>query len=196
MRPTWLTVVFYGRQVAAQAINLEEHLMPTEVEILRANRSLLYVLILLVVFASQALLPAGHDAEAKGKKGKAKASKKAAAYPPEFYKAVRLVYDKKYKDAYEIFERLDRNGYCRDKTHYYIAYCFHNMNQLAQAAQHYQVVSSFSKDPQLKYLAAVGYSQVERYAASRTYAGQGNLFARLSTGGRSWGGGGGGGGGG
>ncbi len=155
------------------------------------NRSLFIATFLLVVIASQAIVPAGHNAEAKGKKGKTKASRKATDYPPEFYQAVKLVYDKKYKDAYEIFDRLDRNGYCRDKTHYYIAYCFHNMNQLAQASQHYQVVSSFSKDPQLKYLAAVGYGQVQKYAASRTYAGQGNLFARLSTGGRSWSGGGG-----
>ena len=156
------------------------------------NRSLLIAAILLVTMAGQSILPSGNDAEAKGKKGKAKAARKAKTYPPEFYEAVKLVYEKKYKDAYEIFDRLDRNGYCRDKTHYYIAYCFHNMNQLAQASQHYQVVSSFSKDPQLKYLAAVGYGQVQKYAASRTYAGQGNLFARLSTGGRSWSGGGGG----
>ena len=156
--------------------------------------------LLLLVIACQTFYPSVLDANAKGKKGK-KAAAKVAAYPPEFNDAVRLViYDKKYKDAFDIFDRLDRNGFCRDKTHYYMALCKHNMNQTQEAAMHYQVVYNYSKDPQLKYLAAVGYGQVAKYAANRTYAGQGNLFARMSTGGGNsggpWGGGGGGGGGG
>lgn len=156
--------------------------------------------ILLVVLAGQAFSPSCIDADAKGKKAK-KAAKKETPYPPEFTDAVKLVvYEKKYKDAFDIFDRLDRNGYCRDKTHYYMALCKHNMNQTQEAAQHYQVVYNYSKDPQLKYLAAVGYGQVAKYAANRTYAGQGNMFARMSTGasnaGGPWSGGGGGGGGG
>ncbi|MBA3995167.1 MAG: hypothetical protein C0469_16735 [Cyanobacteria bacterium DS2.3.42] len=143
----------------------------------------------------------GNDAEAKGKKSKARVSKKVKPYPPEFGEAIGLVLiEKKYKEAFDIFSRLDRTGFCRDKTHYYMALCLHNMNQTQAAAQHYEVVYNYSKDPQLKYLASVGYSQVARYAANRTYAGQGNTFARLSAGGGNsggpWGGGGGGGGGG
>lgn len=152
--------------------------------------------LLTLLFVSEAVSPSGLEAEAKGSKGKPKVAKKVAPYPPEFNDAVRLVlYDKKYKDAYDIFDKLDRNGFCRDKTHYYMALCFHNMNQLQQAAQHYQVVYNFSKDPQLRYMAAVGYGQVAKYAKNRTYSGQGNIFARLSTGGSKaagpWGGGGG-----
>lgn len=137
--------------------------------------------LLLVALSCQALSPVALDAAAKGKKGKV--AKKQTPLPPEFYGAVKLaVNEKKYKDALDIFDRLDRNGFCRDKTHYYMALCFHNMNQTQVAAQHYQVVYNYSKDPQLKYLAAVGYNQVAKYAANRTYAGQGNIFARLSTG--------------
>lgn len=156
---------------------------------------------LLVSVSLLQVVPSGcSEAEAKGKKGKARATaKKLPPYPPEFNDAVRLVlYDKKYKEGFDIFDRLDRTGFCRDKTHYYMALCLHNMNQTQAAAQHYGVVYNYSKDPQLKYLAAVGYNQVAKYASHRTYAGQGNLFARLSTGGGNsgglWGGGGGGGG--
>lgn len=169
---------------------------------MRINRSATLAAMLLLVFAAQGFSPGGIDASAKGKKAK-KAAVKQAPYPPEFNDAVRLVvYDKKYKEAFDIFDRLDRNGFCRDKTHYYMGLCKHNMNQTQEAAQHYQVVYNFSKDPQLRYLASVGYSQVAKYARSRTYSGQGNFFARLSTGGSNaagpWsssGGGGGGGGG-
>lgn len=147
---------------------------------MRLKRSVFLAAIMLAVFAGQAVLPM--DAVAKGKKAK-KAAVKVTPYPPEFNDAVRMVYDKKYKDAFDIFDRLDRNGFCRDKTHYYMALCKHNLNQTQEAAQHYQVVYNYSKDPQLKYLAAVGYNQVAKYANRRTYSGQGNIFARMSTGG-------------
>lgn len=134
---------------------------------------------------------------AKAKKGKASAAKKAVKYPPDFVAAVRQVFNKEYKSAFNTFDRLDKNGYCTDKIHYYMALCLHNLNQTQAAAQHYQVVYNFSKDKQLKYLAAVGYGQVAKYASSRTYSGQGNLFAKVSDGpaaGNPWSGGGGGGG--
>ncbi len=155
---------------------------------------------MLAAFGFQLISPTGFDALAKGKKARA-ATRKEAPYPPEFNQAAKLaVVDKKYKEAFDIFDRLDRTGFCRDKTHYYMALCLHNMNQTQAAAQHYQVVYNFSKDPQLKYLAAVGYNQVAKYAANRTYNGQGNIFARISQGssncGGPWSGGGGGGGGG
>ena len=163
---------------------------------MKLNRLSVLAALVIVVTGWQSFSPVGPEAEAKGKKGKPKATKKVAPYPPEFNEAVKLViYEKKYKDAFDIFDRLDRTGFCRDKTHYYMALCLHNLNQTQQAAQHYQVVYNYSKDPQLKYLAAVGYGQVAKYASNRTYAGQGNLFARMSTGGSNaagpWGGGGG-----
>ena len=168
---------------------------------MKSNRLTTLLALFLIVFLWQSLDPVSWLASAKGKKGKAVAAKKQETkYPPEFYDAIKMVYDQKYHDAFEIFDRLDRTGYCRDKTHYYMALCLHNQNQTQAAAQHYQVVYNYSKDPQLKYLAAVGYQQVAKYAANRTYNGQGNIFASMSRGGSNaagpWGGGGGGGGGG
>ena len=122
---------------------------------------------------------------AKGQKAKTGTvtAKKQIPYPPEFYDAQRLaLHEKKYKEAFAIFDRLDQNGFCRDKTHYYMALCLHNLNQTQAAAQHYQVVYMYSKDKRLKYLAAVGYHQVAKYHSRRTYNGQGNTFASLSRG--------------
>lgn len=153
---------------------------------MRLNKfpSFICVLACLAVFFA-----ASQSAQATAKKSKtakpaqSATSKKVIPYPPEFYEAQKLALrEKKYKEAYDMFDRLDQNGFCRDKTHYYMALCLHNMNQTQQAAQHYQVVYNYSKDPQLRYLAAVGYGQVAKYAANRKYAGQGNLFARVSTG--------------
>ncbi len=150
---------------------------------MRINRSLTTAAVLLLVLVAQGFSPGCIEASAKGKKAK-KAAAKQTPYPPEFFDAVKMVVnEKKYKEAFDILDRLDRSGYCRDKTHYYMGLCKHNMNQTQEAAQHYQVVYNFSKDPQLRYLAAVGYGQVAKYAKNRTYNGQGNLFARLSTGG-------------
>lgn len=149
---------------------------------MRTNRSATLAAMLLLVIAVQGISPNSIEASAKGKKAK-KAAAKQVPYPPEFYDAVKLLTsEKKYKEAFDILDRLDRSGFCRDKTHYYMGLCKHNMNQTQEAAQHYQVVYNFSKDPQLRYLAAVGYGQVAKYAKNRTYSGQGNIFARQSTG--------------
>src|SRR5688572_22827756 len=94
---------------------------------MKLNRLYVFAALLTVVIGWQAFSPDGLDAAAKGKKGKAKVSKKVAPYPPEFNAAARLILvDKKYKEAFDIFDRLDRTGFCRDKTHYYMALCLHN----------------------------------------------------------------------
>ncbi len=78
-------------------------------------------------------------AEAKGKKTKtavAATAMKRLPYPPEFYEAQKMALrEKKYKEAYDIFDRLDQNGFCRDKTHYYMALCLHHLNQTQAAAR-------------------------------------------------------------
>lgn len=124
-----------------------------------------------------------------------KSSKKAAAkkWTPEFVQATRDFAQGKYKVAAEKFENADRTGLCCDKTHYYLALCYHNLNQTNLAGQHYSWVYSYSKDPLLKYQAQVGFESVSRYASSRQYAGQGNTFVGWSaSSGRAGGGGGGG----
>ncbi|MBA3995113.1 MAG: hypothetical protein C0469_16465, partial [Cyanobacteria bacterium DS2.3.42] len=104
---------------------------------MKLNRLSVLAALAIVVTGWQSFSPVGLEAVAKGKKGKPKVTKKVAPFPPEFNEAVKLViYEKKYKDAFDIFDRLDRTGFCRDKTHYYMALCLHNLNQTQQAAQH------------------------------------------------------------
>ncbi len=150
---------------------------------MRFNKFLSFV----TIFAClAAVFVAVEAAEAKGKKAKtpvAATAKKQPPYPPEFYEAQKMALrEKKYKEAYGIFDRLDQNGFCRDKTHYYMALCLHHLNQTQAAAQNYQVVYMYSKDKRLKYLAAVGFHQVSKYHSKRTYNGQGNHFANISRG--------------
>ncbi len=139
-------------------------------------------LIALIAFQSGIVVGPVQCKEEKAKTG-ATTQKKQIPYPAEFYQAQKLVLvDKKYKQALDIFDQLDKNGFCRDKTHYYMALCLQNLNQTQEAAQNYQVVYTYSKDQRLKYLAAVGFHQVAKYHAKRTYNGQGNVFKGQSTG--------------
>lgn len=160
------------------------------------------LIVALSAFLLPLALPINSVEAAKGKKvAKTAAKTSTPVMPAEFKDYVQKFQEKKYKEALDGFDKLDRTGYCTDKTHYYMGLCYHNLNQLAAAEQHYSVVYQFSKDPILKYQAAQGRNQVAKYAANRTYSGQGNLFARLSArggggGGGIWGGSGGGGGGG
>lgn len=107
-----------------------------------------------------------------------------------FYKGLDEYSKQRFGPAAEQFELSDRSGYCCDLTHYYLALCYHNLNQTQRAIDHYAWVYSYSKNPTLKYQAQVGYEQVARYAGNRTYAGNGAVFAGF-TGGRPGGGGGG-----
>jgi len=126
-------------------------------------------------------------------KGRKPRGKPAMPMPPMYNEAVQACTAGKYKDALDKLDVLDRTGWCCDKVHYYMGLCYHNLNQLQAAEQHYSIVYNFSKDPVLKYNAQVGYEQAAKYAANRTYAGQGNFFAKIaSNGGFRRGGGGGG----
>lgn len=147
----------------------------------RTHKLLSFASLVLLLMAWTSFDVNSSAACAKGKKGKPVA-KKPVKYPPEFVAAVRKVQTRDFKEAFESLDRMDKEGYCTDKVHYYMALCLHNLNQTQQAAQHYQVVYNFSKDKQLKYLAAVGYGQVAKYARNRTYNGQGNLFAKVTDG--------------
>ncbi len=93
-------------------LSLSEHM--------KFKRLFFVAALLLILFVGQAVSLVGSDAEAKGKKAKARVSKKVKPYPPEFGEAIGLVLiEKKYKEAFDIFSRLDRTGFCRDKTHYH-----------------------------------------------------------------------------
>jgi len=151
---------------------------------------LLSALLVLSTMCSQA----GDDTSAcLAKPQKSTQKKPVMPMPPMFDEAVQACKTGKYKEALEKFDKLDRTGWCCDKVHYYMGLCSHNLNQLQAAEKNYLVVYRFSKDPILRYNAQVGYHQVQKYASSRTYSGQGNNFDRLIARG-GWGSSGGGGG--
>jgi hypothetical protein len=100
------------------------------------------------------------------------------ANAPEYKDAVHTFMDQKYSVALEKFQALDKNGYCCDMVHYYIAQCYQYMNQVQPAMLHYEWVDTYSKDPRLKYYADGAYQQLAYYNGHRTYSGQGNNFDR------------------
>jgi hypothetical protein len=108
-----------------------------------------------------------------------KAQIQAKPLPPAFGQAVGIFNSGKYKDALAAFQRLDEDGFCCDKVHYYIAQSYQGMNQTAPAALNYQWVCRYSKDPTLNYYSQVALSQLAYYQGHRTYGGQGNNFARV-----------------
>lgn len=116
--------------------------------------------------------------------GAKKASKTKAAKsktpPKSFQLGWQEFQNKRFGPAAEQFELADRSGFCNDMTHYYLGLCYHYLNQTQRASEHYNWVSSYSKNPTLRYQAQVGYEQVAKYAGSRTYAGNGNVFSGFS----------------
>jgi len=107
-----------------------------------------------------------------------KGKKVNLASAPAYRQAVHTFMDQKYSKALEQFQALDKNGFCCDMVHYYIAQCYQYTNQVNPAMLHYECVSTYSKDPRLVYYADGAYRQLEYYNGHRTYAGQGNNFDR------------------
>ncbi len=138
-----------------------------------------FVLLLLLIIAL-VCLPLNQASEAKSAKAK-KGTAKAATPPKSFYSGLAEFQAQRYGPAAAFFEQADLSGYCNDKTHYYMALCYHNLNQTQRAIEHYSWVATYSKDPTLKYQAQVGYAQVARYASHRTYSGNGNNFTAFSS---------------
>lgn len=119
--------------------------------------------------------------EAKNKK----AVVKPQVVPVSFKQAVQEFGQQHYGPAAALFEKADQSGYCNDQSHYYLALCYHNLNQTQRAMQHYSWVASYSKNPNMRYQAQVGYAQVAQYASHRTYTGAGpsSGFSAFSGGG-------------
>ncbi|MBX9937817.1 MAG: hypothetical protein K2Y32_01120 [Candidatus Obscuribacterales bacterium] len=119
--------------------------------------------------------------EAKNKK----AAVKPQVVPASFKQAVQEFGQQRYGPAAVLFEKADQGGYCNDQSHYYLALCYHNLNQTQRAMQHYSWVASYSKNPNMRYQAQVGYAQVAQYASHRTYTGAGpsSGFSAFSGGG-------------
>jgi tetratricopeptide (TPR) repeat protein len=136
------------------------------------------------LLVSAAMLLAFNSAfvEAKNKKPSAV---KPQAVPASFKQAVQEFGQQHYGPAAALFEKADQGGYCNDQSHYYLALCYHNLNQTQRAMQHYSWVASYSKNPNMRYQAQVGYAQVAQYASHRTYTGAGpsSGFSAFSGGG-------------
>ncbi|MBK7836098.1 MAG: hypothetical protein IPJ49_00080 [Candidatus Obscuribacter sp.] len=115
----------------------------------------LMVILCLAGLGSGAVL----DVLAKSK-AKSKTSGKLAKPPQSFVQGLQEYQNNRFGPAAEKFEQADRSGYCNEMTHYYLALCYHNLNQTQRAIDHYSWVSSYAKSATLKYNAAVGYNAV------------------------------------
>lgn len=143
---------------------------------------------LMAAILAVTLAQAAPDAEAKAK---AAAPKYTAAQLRGLDMAVDAFNHKEYSEALSQFEKLDRNGMCCEKVHYYIGRCCQQLSQVQRAKDNYAWVATKGKDPTLRYYAEVAYAQMEHYSQHRTYQGNGNVFVgSRGGGGRSGGGGG------
>ncbi len=94
---------------------------------------------------------------------------------------IKLLYTQgKYRDCLNIIE----SGRPSELTHYYAGLCYQGQGQLSRANSEFQWAASYAKDPLIRYNAQMALQSVSSYAKSRTYAGQGNNFARTAGGGR------------
>lgn len=133
------------------------------------------------------LVPLGADLQEAGAKPSQKRAVKIAGKPPQMdtpaYQDACITFaENRYKDAATKFEKLDRSGFCNEKTHYYLAQCYQNMNQNSIAQQHYQWVLAYGKDPTLRSYAQVAYGRLGYFKEHSRYSGQGNVFASVGTG--------------
>lgn len=108
----------------------------------------------------------------------AAAPKSASSVPP--MTQVKLLYKQgKYLDSLKMIATMKPT----ELTHYYAGLCYQGQGQLQKAAAEFGYVASIAKDPLIKYNANVALQAVSSYSKSRTYAGQGNVFARAPGGG-------------
>lgn len=106
----------------------------------------------------------------------------------QFEDAVRSYDERKYAQALDQLERFHQQAdfskphlqSLHDRTHYYMGLSYQNLNQLAPAKQQFTWVYQHSKNAKLRYNSQVAYQQLNYYQSHRSYAGQGNVFARES----------------
>lgn len=159
------------------------------------NRKLLFLAALAILFLPISVAHA-KTIKIKGSVAVTKLNKKAApvtraqlANNPVYKEGLQLFQQKNYAGAMKCFYQLDSTGYCCDMVHYYIGQCYQNTNQTVAAQQHYDWVSSRSKDPTLRSYASYANQTIAYYSSHRTYSGQGNNFDHSIGGGGGGGGG-------
>lgn len=94
-----------------------------------------------------------------------------------FKEANELIKQRKYTEALAVLNTVQPQT---ELSHYYIALCYQYLNQTAKAKTEYMWVYNNGKNPQLRANAGNAYTQISQYQARRTYAGQGNTFARVN----------------
>lgn len=92
----------------------------------------------------------------------------AEAASQEFQAAMADFQAKRYSQALQGFQSIGRSNRSDILSHYYIALCYQNMNQVALATQEYQWVARYSKDPGLVAKAKAGAAQLSRYQSVRS----------------------------
>lgn len=95
--------------------------------------------------------------------------------------AVKSYKDRKYSQSLGQFKQLHDAGMCNSLIHYYMALNYQSLNQIAAAKQEYQTVARGSNNS-LKQNAEVALASLDRWSQHRSYAGNGNVFARYGVG--------------
>jgi len=96
-------------------------------------------------------------------------SGQAQAAPSGFAEAVQSYKAGKYSQALSQFQAIRGP---EALTHYYMAICLQNLNQVTLAKQHYQWVAVYGTDPALKRNAAIGLAQLSKYRSASGPQGQ------------------------
>ena len=90
---------------------------------------------------------------------------------------VKDLYKKgQYKEALNLISSMPQS----DMTHYYSGLSYHGLNQTSKAHQEYYWVATRSKNPTLRQHATQAIQNLTAYKNSRTYSGNGNVYARYS----------------
>ncbi|MBX9687953.1 MAG: thioredoxin family protein [Candidatus Obscuribacterales bacterium] len=74
---------------------------------------------------------------------------------------------RKYSQALAGFKSASAQNPSDPNCHYYMALCYQYLNQASLAANEYQWVASYSRDPRLKAQAQTGLAQMGRYQSAR-----------------------------
>ncbi|HMP52740.1 MAG TPA: hypothetical protein PKD05_14395 [Candidatus Melainabacteria bacterium] len=92
-------------------------------------------------------------------------------------KAVHTLYSSgQYKDALKLIGKMPQS----DLTHYYSGLSYQGLNQTSRASAEYNWVVSYSKNEKLRQNASRALKSVRSYSRARTYAGNGNVYARYN----------------
>ncbi len=100
---------------------------------------------------------------------------------PKFEDCCKSYKEKKYAQALAQFRQLHNSGTCNEHIHYYMALCCQSLNQVAQARKEYEAVMK-GKVPALKAYSQTALANLNRWSQHRAYEGNGNNFARYSSG--------------